>query len=146
MVTPGDRGTNRHDGEAGFSLIALLVVLLALGVMAAMAVAVVNSEQSSVSSVSDVVPGGVATPGAGGLAGPGSNTSLANRAACQASAATIQTAALAYFAGHDATWPADIAALTDATPPYLRNAPDPKWGLVYDNTTGQVDATACSKL
>lgn len=138
MLRPGHPGRGRHDGEAGFSLIALLVVLLALAVMAAIAVAVVNSEQSSVSSVSDVVPGGAATPG--------SSASLADRAACRASAGAIQSAALAYWAGHGATWPADIAALTDATPPYLRTAPDPKWGLVYDNMTGQVDATACSNL
>jgi len=142
MVTPGDRGTSRQAGEAGFSLLALLGVLIALGVMAAVAVAVVNSEQSSVTPPSDVSAGA----GAAGLGGPGPNTALASRAACQASASTIESAALAYFSGHGSTWPPDIAALTDATPPYLRNAPDPKWGLVYDNTTGQVDATACNKL
>jgi hypothetical protein len=63
----------------------------------------------------------------------------ASRGACQASAATIESAALAYFAGHDATWPPDIAALTDATPPYFRNAPDPKWAS--STTTPPVRST-----
>jgi hypothetical protein len=127
----------RRD-ESGFSFIALLAVLVSLGLMAAVAVAVVNSEGSTTPSKPGVA--------AAGLGSPAPHTSLANQAACRASATAIESAALAYFASHDATWPADIAALTDATPPYVKNAPDPKWGLVYDSTTGHVDATGCDKL
>ena len=128
----------RRD-ESGFSFIALLAVLVSLGLMAAIAVAVVNSEESTAPSKR----GGVA---AADLGSPAQHTSLANQAACKASATAIESAALAYFASHDATWPADIAALTDATSPYVKNAPDPKWGLVYDSTTGHVDATGCDKF
>ena len=127
-----------HDDETGFSLLALLAVLITLGAIAAIAVAAVNSEPSSSPSTAGV--------GVTDLESPSSNTSLADQAACKASAAAIESAALAYFASHDATWPVDIAALTDSTPPYLRNAPNPKWGLVYDATTGHVDATPCDKL
>ena len=106
--------------------------------MAAVVVAMVNSQDTAAPSKS-----GVAAPD---LQSPAQNTSLAEQAACKASATAIESAALAYFAGHDATWPADIGALTDATPPYLKTAPNPKWGLVYDSTTGHVDATGCDKL
>jgi hypothetical protein len=69
----------------------------------------------------------------------------ADRLVCQASAKAIETAALAYFAGHDATWPPDIATLTLGDPPFLENEPDPKWGLVYDPATGTVDASGCNR-
>jgi hypothetical protein len=132
-------GTRRVRGdESGVSLIALLIVLVSLGVMAATIVAVVNSEDSATRTKPGVA--------AADLRPPAQNTSLAEQAACKASAAAIESAALAYFAGHDATWPPDIAALTDASAPYLKSAPNPKWGLVYDSTTGHVDATACDKL
>ncbi len=129
---------DRHDGEMGFSLIALLVVLLTLGAMSAIAVAVVNTEKTTLPQGHEPVAGPPDTPG--------SNTSLANRAVCEASAQAIETAALAYFVGNDGTWPADIATLTDATPPYLEGAPDPTWGLVLDHTNGQVDETVCAQL
>ena len=42
-------------------------------------------------------------------------SALADRAACEVSAKTIEAAALAYFVAHDQKWPADIGALTAGT-------------------------------
>ena len=124
-----------HDGETGFSLLSLLVVVLILGALAAAASVVVNS-----GSTNDARQHGALAGTAGTSV---SERSLADQVACETSAKVIESAALAYFAGHQA-WPPDIATLTDATPPYLKSAPDPKWGLVYDSATGAVDATPCN--
>ena len=128
----------RHHGELGVSLLSLFVVLLSLGALSAIAIAAVNSGQTNVAPRHGAVAGSAGTSV--------SDTSLAGQALCEASATAIESAALAYFVGHDQTWPADIATLTGATPPYLKSAPNPKWGLVYDNTTGNVDASPCNNL
>ena len=121
----------------GVSLLSLLVVVVMLGAMASLAVVAVKSGETSASRT------GTVTTGTGA---PVPEPSLAERAQCESSAATIESAALAYFVAHDQTWPPDIAALTDATPPYIKGAPDPKWNLTYDNTTGHVDAASCGSL
>ena len=72
--------------------------------------------------------------------------SLAARAACALSASEIESAALAYYAGHEGQWPPDIATLTEGVPPLLKRGPDPTWGLVYDSATGTVDASNCGRL
>jgi hypothetical protein len=127
----------RHDSEKGLSLISLLVVVLLLGIVSAIAVATLNSGQTTGAKRPQGVGDGSATPS--------SDISLASRAACEASAKAIETAALAYYYTHNETWPVDIATLADPTARYLRNVPDAKWGLVYDNTNGTVDATPCGK-
>jgi prepilin-type N-terminal cleavage/methylation domain-containing protein len=111
--------------QEGFSLIEVLVVMLILGVLAVIAL---NSMSSG---------GGTANR---------SFVAAGERQACEASASTIETAALAYYVANGATWPPDIAAMVTSTPAYLRSEPKARWGLVYDNTTGQVDAAGCNKL
>jgi type II secretory pathway pseudopilin PulG len=121
--------------EAGLSMIGMLATLVIMGAMSAIVLAGLNSttNNSSVPTLDAV----------------GANNALivaADLQACEASATAIERAAQAYFTSHGGTWPADIATLTQGTPPHLKSAPDPKWGLVYDSATGSVDATGCAKL
>ena len=136
FVTPVSREMARaHSREAGLSMIGMLATLVILGAMSAIVLASLNSTTNN---------SGVPT-----LDAAGANNDLivaADLQACEASATAIERAAQAYFTSHGGAWPADIATLTQGTPPYLKSAPDPKWGLVYDSATGSVDATECSKL
>jgi hypothetical protein len=121
--------------ETGLSMIGMLVTLVIMGAMSAIVLAGLNSTTND---------SGVPT-----LDAAGANNALiaaADRQACEASATAIESDARAYFVSHGGTFPADIATLTQGTSPYLKSAPDPKWGLVYDNATGSVDATGCAKL
>ena len=109
MLAPPKTRSNRtrhgawlgHDCETGLSLISLLVVVLILGILSAIAVTALNSGQTNGAKQ----PQGVAA----GSAAPGSNTSFANKAACEASAKAIEAAALAYYYTHNEAWPLDIA-------------------------------------
>jgi type II secretory pathway pseudopilin PulG len=136
FVTAVSRVMARAESrEAGLSMIGMLVTLVIMGAMSAIVLAGLNSTTND---------GGVPT-----LDAAGANNALiaaADLQACEASATALERAAQAYFASHGGTWPADIAALTQGTPPYLKSAPDPRWGLVYDSATGSVDATGCTKL
>ncbi len=126
------------EGEAGVSLVALLVVVLILGVLAVLAA-------TSIDSGSGSGTGGGSGSGASRAANPTTPVAVASAAVCEASAKAIEAAAVGYYAGHDETWPPDIATLTGGDPPLLRSAPDPKWGLVYDPATGTVDASGCNR-
>jgi len=129
--------SHRINGAAGVSLLGLLVVVVMMGILAVIALSAVGSGDSTTRSVaSGHHPAGSGNP----------DVAAAQRIACTLSAKAIESAALAYYAGHAGTWPPDIAALTDGATPLLRNGPDPKWGLVYDNTNGTVDASGCAKL
>jgi type IV pilus assembly protein PilA len=103
----------RH-GQRGFTLIELLIVVAILGVLAAV-----------------VIPNVSAFMGSANL--NAANTELSN----------VKTAALAFYADNvDATppWPADGAALTGATPPYLNGVL--KGTYTFDTGTGLLtDAT-----
>jgi prepilin-type N-terminal cleavage/methylation domain-containing protein len=112
--------------EAGFTLIELLVVMLILGILSVITLSYLGSSA--------------------GISKSRHAASTGDREACAVSAASIETAAFAYYVGHDQTWPPDIATLATTTPPYIKSLPKARWGLVYDNTTGKVDATGCDKL
>jgi hypothetical protein len=127
----------RREDSAGFSLLGILTVVVLLGVLAVIALSAAGSFDSTSPRVR-----GTPRPSGTGIAA----TSLATRAACALSAQEIDNAALAYFAGHEGQWPPDIATLTEGATPFLKSAPDPKWGLAYDSSTGTVDASSCSRL
>jgi general secretion pathway protein G len=82
----------RHQGEGGFTLIELLIVILILGVLATIVVLAI-----------------------GGFQNTGKN------AACKTSAKSVESAAAAYYADNNSTWPASIAAMV---PTYLKEVPD----------------------
>ena len=95
--------SRRRDDSAGFSLLGLLSVIVLMGVLAVISLAatgtfdpasprVRRSQRTAVTGI----------PAA----------SLAARAACALSASEIESAALAYYAGHEGQWPPDIATLT----------------------------------
>jgi hypothetical protein len=129
--------SRRGTGSAGVSLLGLLIVVVMMGVLAVIALSAVGSGDSTQRSV-------VAGQHPAGSGNP--DVAAAQRVACTLSAKAIESAALAYYAGHAGVWPPDIASLTDGATPLLRSGPDPKWGLVYDNTNGTVDASGCAKL
>jgi hypothetical protein len=127
----------RCADSAGISLLGILTVVVLLGVLAVIALAAAGSFDATSSPVRGTQgPTGTGIPAA----------SMAERTACALSAQEIESAALAYFAGHEGEWPPDIATLTEGAPPLLKSAPDPKWGLSYDSATGTVDASSCSRL
>jgi hypothetical protein len=126
----------RCDADAGISLVSLIVIVVVVGALAAITVLVLDDVGQAPRKGAQVADLGTSQ----------AETALADKARCEASATAIESAALAYFVAHGQTWPADLSMLTDATPPYLQRAPDPRWGLVYDNTTGNVDATGCDRL
>src|SRR4051812_22373297 len=118
--------------EHGTSLIGLIAVVVVLGVLAVIAITSLDTSSGNRSN-------------AHRSTSPTTPIIVADRLVCESSAKAIEAAALAYFAGHDATYPSDIATLTQGDPPFLERAPDPKWGLVYDKATGTVDASGCTR-
>jgi hypothetical protein len=140
-MAPAPRRTigasSRREDSAGFSLLGVLTVVVLMGALAVMALAAAGSFDATSPTVRPIQP----TAGTGIPA-----VSSAARAACALSAREIESAALAYYAGHEGQWPPDIATLTEGTPPLLKSGPDPRWGLVYDGANGTVDASSCGRL
>src|SRR5436190_19177254 len=137
LSAPCARRAARHAvsidrSEDGVGLISVLVVVVLLGVLAAIAITSLDTTSGSRSS-------------AHGSPSPSTPVVVADMLACESSAKAIESAAVAYFAGHDGAYPPDIAPLTPGDRPFLKREPDPKWGLVYDNTTGTVDASGCDR-
>src|SRR5258708_4740592 len=102
---PKDRigASSRREESDGFSLLGILTVVVLMGVLAVIALAAAGSFDSTSPSVRRIEP----TAGTGIPA-----VSSAARAACALSATEIESAALAYFAGHEGQWPPDITTLT----------------------------------
>ncbi len=97
-------------GEKGFTLIELLIVVAVLGILAAV-----------------IVPNLATFLGTGNVAA--ANTELAN----------VETAALAYYADNDGTWPLDSDALytANSTGSYLSDAAKSTYGF---DIFGQVNS------
>ena len=94
-------------GEKGFTLVELLIIVAILGILAAV-----------------VVPNVASFIGAG------------NVAAANTEAANVRTAALAYYADNNATWPTTSADLFGGTVDYLDKAADATYD--FDGVTGLI--------
>ena len=96
-------------GEKGFTLIELLIVVAILGILAAV-----------------IVPNLAGFLGTGEVAA--ANTEVAN----------VETAALAYYADNDGTWPTDSDALYNADPALSYLSADTKYATYTFDSFGKV--------
>ncbi len=121
-VRASDDWHDKNIGQKGFTLIELLVVIIILGILAGIVVLAVNGLQDS-----------------------------GQDRACDTEVRTAESAAAAYFADHDETWPEDSGDLTvesenpdgDTVGPYMDEPADE---VVYEfDDAGKVtNADACS--
>jgi type IV pilus assembly protein PilA len=102
-------------GEKGFTLIELLIVVAILGILAAV-----------------IIPNLSTFMGTGTLS------------AARTEAENVKTAALAYYADHNGTWPATSAALeAPSIPAYIQG--DIKGVYTFNTTTGRITTAGTSQ-